>query len=202
MRRPQRGAEWLGDWKQIGEVVLIQIQTGVMTGGGSYETSMLVPVDTLRLTPDGVFGHSDGAWIVDRHHRHHPAAQYWHAEDTLSFGFTTHYDHMSTLWGQTQLGIAGENVIVATDQMIKLEDISGGLRLQTSDGTIDMSKPEFLEPCVEFTRFVTSRPTASAREVKSEREKLRNGVRGYAVGIPGPDPVHIGLGDTISIRAG
>jgi hypothetical protein len=173
-----------------------------MTGNGSYDTSMLVQVDTLRLVPDGVLGHSDGTWIVDRHHRDHPAAKRWHAEDTLSFGFTSHYNHMSTLFRQAQLGIAGENVIVGTDQMIKLEDISGGVRLEANGGTIDMSKPEVLEPCVEFTRFMTSRPTASAREIKPDREKLRNGVRGYAVGIPGPDPVHIGLGDMISVRSG
>ncbi len=192
----------MGDWNQIGEVVLIQVQTGEMTGSGSYDTSMLVQVDTLRLVPDGVLGHSDGAWIVDRHHRDHPAAKRWHAEHTLSFGFTSHYNHMSMLFRQAQLGIAGENVIVETDQMIKLEDISGGVRLETNGETIDMSKPEVLEPCVEFTRFMTSRPTASAREIKPDREKLRNGVRGYAVGIPGPDPVHIGLGDTISVRPG
>jgi hypothetical protein len=170
-----------------------------MTGNGGYDTAMLAQVDILRLVPDGVLGHHGGAWIVDRHHRDHPAAKRWHAEDTLSFGFTSHYDHMSTLFSQTQLGIAGENVIVATDEMIKLEAISGGVRLETKDGTIEMSRPEVLEPCVEFTRFMTSRPTASAREVKPDREKLRNGVRGYVVGIPGPDPVHIGIGDTISI---
>ncbi len=82
----------MGEWNQIGEIDLLQIQTGELTGQGSYDHSMLVPVDTLRLTPEGVFGLSDDAWIVDRHHRHHPAARHWRAEDTLSFGFTSHYD--------------------------------------------------------------------------------------------------------------
>jgi hypothetical protein len=61
-----------------------------------------------------------------------------------------------------------------------------------------MGKPEVLEPCVEFTRFMTTRPEASAREIKPDREKLRNGVRGYAVGVP--NPIEVGLGDFVSIR--
>jgi hypothetical protein len=182
-------------------MALLQIQTGVLTGQGSYDTSMLVPVDTLRLTPDGVLGLSDGEWIADRHHRDHPAASHWRAQDTLSFGFTSHYDLMWDLFRPTPLGIAGENVIVVADEMVHLDDIAGGVRIETDERQIELLPPGILEPCVEFTRFMTSRPDASAREVKPDREKLRNGVRGYAVGIPGPDPVEIGLGDTVSVRA-
>lgn len=196
--------EWgtLTEWTRIGEISLLQIQTGEMTGQGSYDISMLVPVDALRLTPDGVVGLVDDEWIVDRHHRQHPAARHWHAGHALSFGFTSHYDLMWTLFRGTPLGVAGENVIVVADQMIHPEDIAGGIRIETDDGQIELGKPEVLEPCVEFTRFMTSRPDASAREVKPDREKLRNGVRGYAVGIAGPDPVEVGLGDSISIGAG
>ena len=190
-----------GEWTQIGEITLLQIQTGVLTGQGSYDNSMLVPVDTLRLTPDGVFGLSDGVWIVDRHHRNHPTARHWHAEDTLSFGFTSHYELMWDLFRRTPLGIAGENVIVVADHLINLEDIAGGMRIEANDGQIELAQPKVLEPCVEFTRFMTSRPDASAREVKLDREKLRNGVRGFVVGISGSDPVEVGLGDALFVRA-
>ena len=189
------------EWKHIGEITLLQIQTGELTGQGSYDPGMLVPVDTLRLTPDGVFGLSDGAWIVDRHHRHHSAARHWHPKDTLSVGFTSHYDLMGDLFRRTPLGIAGENVIVVSGRMINLDDIAGGIRIETNDGQVELAEPGVLEPCVEFTRFMTSRPDASARDVKPDREKLRNGVRGFVVGIPGPDPVEVGLGDALSVRA-
>jgi len=192
----------LTEWKRIGEISLLQIQTGEMTGQGNYDTSMLVPVDTLRLTPDGVFGLSGDEWIADRHHRDHPAAKYWHAEDALSVGFTSHYDLMWELFRKTSLGIAGENVIVVADQMIRSGDIAGGIRVETDGGRIELADPKALEPCIEFTRFMTSRPDATAREVKPDREKLRYGVRGYAVGIAGPGPVEVGPGDTISIRVG
>ena len=188
------------EWRQLGEIALLQIQTGELTGKGGYDTRMLIPVDTLRLTPDGVFGLSDGEWIADRHHRMHPAARHWRAEDTLSFGFTSHYDLMWGLFRHTRLGIAGENVIVVTDQMVNAEDIAGGIHIETNVGQVELGKPEALEPCVEFTRFMKSRPDASAREVKPDREKLRNGVRGYVVSIPDPEPVVVGLGDLVSIR--
>jgi len=190
----------VGGWTQIGEIALLQIQTGEMTGQGSYDTSMLVPVDTLRLTPDGVFGLFDDDWIADRHHRDHRAAKHWRAEDVLSFGFTSHYDLMWELFRVTSLGMAGENVIVVADQMINPEDVAGGIRLETNTGQVDLGEPHVLEPCVEFTRFMTSQPEASAQEVKPDREKLRNGVRGYAVGIPGPNSVEVGLGDFVSAR--
>jgi len=158
------------EWTRIGEISLLQIQTGEMTGRGAYDTSMLVPVDTLRLTPDGVLGSSDGAWIVDRHHRHHQAARHWHAQDALSFGFTSHYDLMWNLFRHTALGAAGENVIVDASEMVYPVDIAGGIRIETGGGRMELYDPAVLEPCVEFTRFMTSRPNATAKEVKPHRE--------------------------------
>jgi len=176
------------------------MQTGKMTGQGDYDTRMLVPVDTLRLTPEGVFGLSGDEWIADRHHRDHPAAKHWHAEEVLSFGFTSHYDLMWEMFRKTSLGIAGENVIVIADQIITLEETAGGIRIEANSGQVDLGKPQAIEPCVEFTRFMTSRPEASARDVKHDREMLRNGVRGFVVGVRSPDPIDVSLGDTVSIR--
>jgi hypothetical protein len=190
----------LTEWTRIGEISLLQIQTGQMTGRGDYDTRMLVPVDKLRLTTEGVFGLSGDEWIADRHHRDHPAAKHWHAEDVLSFGFTSHYDLMWEMFRKTSLGIAGENVIVIADRVITHEETAGGLRIEANSGEIELEKPQIIEPCVEFTRFMTSRPEASAREVKHDREMLRNGVRGYVVGVAVPDAIDISLGDTVSIR--
>jgi hypothetical protein len=171
-----------------------------MTGQGGYDSSLLIPVETLRLTPDGVLGLRDGAWIADRHHRYHPAARRWHAQETLSFGFTSHYDHMWNLFRPTELGAGGENVIVVADQMVELDDIAGGLRIDASDGQVELLDPEVAQPCVEFTRFMTSRPDATARELKVDREKLGNGVRGFVVGISSPDAFDVLVGDRVSIR--
>ncbi len=188
------------DWRYVGEIRLLQMQLYVMTGTGQYDLRALVTADRLRLTPDGVLGLSDDAWIVDRHHRHHPDARHWHTSETLSFGFTSHYDHMWSVFRKTPLGRAGENVVVETEEMLTIDDMAGGLMIETEQGPIEFSPPEILEPCVEFTRFMTDRNDADARELKPWREKLRNGVRGYVVGIVGPDPVEIAPGDRLSVR--
>ena len=173
----------------------------MLTGRGTYDISMLVQVDTLRLTPDGVLGRSEGRWIVDRHHRDHPAARHWHPKNVLSFGFTSHYDHISDLFGPTPLGTAGENVIVVADGMIDQGSIDRGIRIEASGSSIDFEEPQPMEPCVEFTRFLTGRPDASAKDMKPDREKLRNGVRGFAVGIPGLDEIEVTVGDAVLSRA-
>jgi hypothetical protein len=184
----------------LGEITLLQIQTGEMTGQGSYDSSLLIPVETLRLTPDGVLGLTDGAWIADRHHRYHPAARHWHANETLSFGFTSHYEYMWNLFRPTELGAGGENVIVAADRVIELDDILGGLRIDANDGQVELLEPEVAQPCVEFTRFMTARPDATARELKVDREKLGKGVRGFVVGTSGPDAFDVLVGDRVLIR--
>ncbi len=186
-------------WLEVGEISLLQIQSGEMTGAGAYKTDLLFEVDRMRLTPDGVYGLLDGAWIVGRHHRHHPAARHWHPGNALSFGFTSHYDNMWDLFSQTPLGIAGENVIVGADDLLTLADIAGGLRIETDQGQIQFDGPQIAEPCVEFTRFISGRPNATAREIKPDRELLRQGVRGFVIGIPAGEPFDIAACDRLAV---
>ncbi len=162
---------------------------------------MLVDVDSLLLTPVDVFGRSAGAWIVDRHHGHHPAARRWYAEDVLSLGFTSHYEHMWELFRPTALGSAGENVIVTCDAIVTAPEVAGGLRIESERGHVALSEAQAMEPCVEFTRFMTSRPDASPYDVAADPERLRHGVRGFAVGFAGPDPAEISVGDVMFVRA-
>ena len=108
---------------------------------------------------------------------------------------------MWDLFRQTPLGLAGENVTVSAQEMLTIGDIAGGLRIETGDDGIEFTNPEILEPCVEFTRFMTGRSDADARQLKSDRERLRGGVRGFVVGVPGPEPIEISLGDGVAVRA-
>ncbi len=179
---------------------MVQIQLHVMTDRGTYETDALVECDRLKLTPDGLYGLSDGAWIVDRHHRHHPDAKYWHADEVLSFGFSSHYEHMWEVFRPTAPGRGGENVIVDADQMMTQAAIAGGLRIETAHGKIEFRSPQIAEPCVEFTRYMTNRPDADARELKPWRERLGNGVRGFVVGVDDTEPFDIAPGDSVLAR--
>lgn len=188
-------------WTRLGEIVRLQIQTHEMTGEGGYDVSALRDCPKMRLTPDGVFGYHAGSWILDRHHRSHPAARHWHADDVLSFGFTSHYTHMENLFRPVPLGIGGENVIVRTGGMVELHDLAGGLRIDAVDARPEFVSPAVAEPCVEFSRFMTDRPHASAQEIKPFREQLKNGVRGYVVGVGEEEPIDISLGDVVYARA-
>lgn len=189
------------DWLFVGEVRLLQMQHYAMTGKGSYDVGALVEAERLRLTRDGLYGLSKDAWIMDRHHRHHPDSKYWSASDVLSFGFTSHYDHMWKLFRKTPLGIGGENIIVEARDMLKIDDIAGGLKVETDHGSVEFRSPEVVEPCVEFTRFMTGRSDADARELKPSREKLRKGVRGYVTGFDGDEPFEIARGDAVFVRS-
>ena len=188
-------------WSPVGEITMLQIQRHVMTDKGTYETDALVECDRLRLTPEGVYGFSQGAWIVDRHHRHHPDAKYWHADEVLSFGFSSHYEHMWDIFRRTAPGRAGENIIVDAHQMMEHDAIAGGLKVETAQGAVEFRSPQIAEPCVEFTRYMTNRPDADARELQPSREKLRNGVRGFVVGVDHPQPFDISLGDRLLAKS-
>jgi hypothetical protein len=192
----------MADWNYIGEIQLLQMQLYAMTGSGAYDLDALIEADKLRLTPDGFYGLSGQSWIMDRHHRHHPDSRYWHASEVLSFGFTSHYDHMWDLFGTKPLGIAGENIIVDAPSMLTIDDIAGGVMIETANGTAEFQAPEVAEPCVEFTRFLTDRPDADARELKPLREQLRNGVRGYVVAVQDDEPFEVSAGDRVSVKAG
>lgn len=187
-------------WRYIGEITLLQAQFYEMTGKGSYDLDALTSVERLRLTPDGPLGLIGDTWIVDRHHRYHPDARHWHAQDVLSFGFTSHYEHMGDMFRPLPVGHAGENVIVDTRDLLSLEDIAGGIMVETPRGAVEFATPTVMEPCVEFTRFITNRPDASATDVNPSRQKLRKGVRGYSVGITNPEPVDLTTGLRVSVR--
>ena len=180
---------------------MLQVQRSALTREGGYELDRLLEVERIRLTPDGAFGLKDGQWIVDRHHRHHPDATRWDPGDVLSVGFTSHYEHMWTLARTTGLGEAGENLIVDAPAMLTIDDLAGGIRIDTSTAVIDLTSPEIAEPCVEFTRFMADRPEADAYALKPLREQLRNGVRGFVAGYDSVGPVDIAVGDKVSVRA-
>ena len=123
-------------------------------------------------------------------------------DDTLTpGGLMPKIERMWELSRPTALGSGGENVIVTRDAMVTAPEVAGGLRIESEPGHVELSEAQAMEPCVEFTRFMTSRPDASPYDVVADRERLRHGVRGFAVGFAGPDPAEISVGDVVTIRA-
>src|SRR6266702_4866570 len=120
--------------RTIGTVTRLQIQRSSLKTGEKpdriYDPAPLLPVPRLSVTPDGVLGASaDGGWMVDVHHRTHPATKNEDGLHGVSLGFTSHYAAMRERFGERiVVGCAGENVIVATDRMFTYDDLAGGAR--------------------------------------------------------------------------
>jgi hypothetical protein len=186
----------------LGRIALLQIKRSrlIQQVGSSevFDPDPLLATEQFRLTPLGAMGRAAGGWLLDRHHEAHPENPEPNPKRALSIGFSAHYRAMQERFGEVALGAAGENVIVASDGMITLDTISGGIEIRTEQRSVILEQPEVAEPCVPFTRFMMGRPDAPLEEVKPHREFLRQGMRGYVVGLTnlGP-PVVIRPGDEV-----
>ncbi len=173
----------------IGRVVRLQIQTGSLKLGEKpnrvYDPSPLVPVAALHLSPRGASATAgDGESLFDVHHADHPATKY-EAGREVSFGFTSHYDHMRARYGERiATGCAGENILLETagpERMYRLEDFAGGLAFVSADAgaTVALDAVTVADPCVEFSRFSLGDTNASPQDLKPVLQFLGEGVRGY-----------------------
>jgi hypothetical protein len=128
--------------RTIGTIDRLQIQRSSLKTGEKpdrvYDPTPLLPVPRLTVTPDGVLGASDdGGWLVDVHHRAHPATKNEDALHGVSVGFTSHYAAMRARFGERMVvGCAGENIIVTTDRMFTYDDLAAGVVIVASDGTL------------------------------------------------------------------
>ena len=157
----------------VGTVVRLQVQTGSLKKGVKplrvYDPSPLLAVAGLRLTPDGAVGIAeDGSEHLDVHHFRHPQTKHEGGREA-SFGFTSHYSKMRGEYGDRIVtGCAGENVLVETDRIWRLEDFRRGLAFQSAatGGVAPLDAVIVADPCVEFSRFSLGDPAAPPAEVK------------------------------------
>jgi len=170
----------------VGTVVRLQVQTGSLKKGVKpsrvYDPSPLLAVAGLRLTPDGAVGIAeDGSEHLDVHHFRHPQTKHEGGREA-SFGFTSHYSKMRGEYGDRIVtGCAGENVLVETDRIWRLEDFRRGLAFQSAatGGVAPLDAVIVADPCVEFSRFSLGDPAAPPAEVKPVLQFLGEGTRGY-----------------------
>lgn len=172
--------------RAIGAVIGVQVQTASLKKGEKpwrvYDPSPLRPMARLRLTPDGAIGiAADGSEHVDVHHRQHRQTKHEPGREA-SFGFSSHYAKMRGEYGDRIVtGCAGENVLVETDRVWRLEDFARGLAFQSA-ATGDLAPLDAVivaEPCVEFSRFSLGDAQAPPPRVKPVLQFLGEGTRGY-----------------------
>jgi len=172
--------------RELGRIVRLQIQRSSLKTGQKptrvYDPSPLLCVDSLAVGPDGVLGQGeDGAWLVDVHHRAHPATKNEDGAHGVSLGFTSHYAEMHDRFGDhLTIGCAGENIIVDTTGRVTPEDVARGVALLASDGR-ELTRLEVLDvahPCRPFTGWALG-GMVEAAVLKEQLQFLEGGTRGY-----------------------
>lgn len=191
----------------IGVIIRLQVQESSLKVGQApvrrYDPSPLHEVTALSLTPAGVVAPGEnGAQIVDVHHLEHPASKQRLGINALSIGFTSHYAAMRDRFGaHLSDGIAGENILVETERMLRAEDLVGSVVIETQGGaSVPLQRIVVAAPCVEFSRYALRfpddhRPDATVTEAL---QFLHQGVRGYYAAYDG-NPVLIRVGDRLLI---
>ena len=185
--------------RTIGTIVRLQVQRSSLKTGEKpnrvYDPTPLLPVPRLTVTPDGVLGASaDGGWMVDVHHRTHPATKNEDGLHGVSLGFTSHYAAMRERFGERiVLGCAGENLIVEADRIFVYDDLAAGVAIVAPDGgeRMRLKVLQVSHPCRPFTGWALGGRVES-EVLKENLQFLDGGTRGFYCMPEGSGTVSMG----------
>jgi hypothetical protein len=191
---------------QIGSIKQVQIQRSGLKVGKKpdryYDPTPLLPVSRLLLTNDGVIGITDeNVHILDAHHADHAYSRHKKGVYRISIGFTSHYKAMRDKFGERLLdGIAGENILVETEQVQELSDLEKGIAIQlaATGQFVHLKDVQVAAPCLEFSHFAAAQDEPLSNEqIKETLQFLHNGCRGFYVALDNDEPVEIQAGDAV-----
>jgi hypothetical protein len=184
--------------RELGRLIRLQVQRTTLKTGAKperrYDPGPILAVERLALSPDGVMGAADGAWIVDVHHRAHPATKNEDGLHGVSVGFTGHYAAMRDKFGPRLVtGCAGENLIAETPGRISLDDVQGGLAIVGADGAerARLRVLQVAQPCRPFTGWALG-GTVESSVLKEHLQFLEDGMRGFYCTAEGAGVVEVG----------
>jgi hypothetical protein len=186
--------------RQLGPITRLQIQRSSLKTGErplrTYDPAPLLAVPRLALSPEGVLGAADDGWVVDVHHRHHPATKNPDLLHGVSVGFTAHYGEMRRRFGERlTLGCAGENLIAETTGHLHFDDVAGGLAVVAPDGSerVRLRVLEVAHPCRPFTGWALGGgSTGESQVLKEHLQFLEGGMRGFYCTAEGSGTVEMG----------
>lgn len=174
--------------RELGTIVRLQVQPVSLKVGDSprrrYDPTTLTEIASLAVTEGGVAGWTDdGSAIPDVHHRDHPASKNRKGANGISVCFTSHYRRLRREFGDHVVdGVAGENILVETDDELTLGDLECGIVVQSPDGrSLHLENVIVAAPCVEFARYVLQFPDDRPPDasVTEAVRFLHDGTRGY-----------------------
>jgi MOSC domain len=185
--------------RPLGAIVRLQIQRASLKTGErphrTYDPAPLLAVPRLAVSPDGTLGAApDGSWLVDVHHRAHPATKNADGLHGLSVGFTGHYAAMRERFGaRLTPGCAGENLIAEVAGPLRLADVAGGFAVLAPDGRerVRIRVLEVAKPCRPFTGWALG-GVVEPMVMKEQLQFLDGGMRGYYCVAEGDGVVEVG----------
>lgn len=170
--------------KQIGTIVRVQIQQNPLKdkNGSSriYDPAPLTVVQAVRVTSTGLVGITiEGVELLDVHNESHPRSRY-RGDNSISIGFTRHYDQMREYFGRPLAdGIAGESLIVETDEAYLAEELNDLIIESGQTGEqIRLGGVRAIQPCAEFSQYAAGRNLHEG-DLKDALQFLLNGRRGF-----------------------
>lgn len=184
----------------LGTVARLQVQQFSVKPGHfrsrEYTPDGLLPVPQLVVDSGGAAA-PEGP--MDVHHRDHPTSGF-HGDNAISILFTPHYREMQERFGdRASIGVAGENILIDTEQRIPIDDLRDGLTIVTQEGNqVTLQDIRVAEPCVEFTRYLLGYPPESRADDRfnAALQFLRNGTRGFYT-LVGSSPATVRTGDPV-----
>ena len=188
----------------LGQIVHLQVQEfSLKVGEGvnqRYDRAGLHVVDELELSDGGVRGFHKGIEVADVHHRDHPLTKIRGSENSISFGFSGHYDLMRERFGSHfDPAVAGENILIEHGGRVDLTDVEKGLVIQSAGGrSLHLSEVLVAAPCAPFTRWAMQFPEGAKpdRTVTNGLQFLNDGMRGYYCRYAG-EPARVQVGDSV-----
>ncbi len=195
--------------REIGRIKQVQVQRSSLKVKSSkfkyYDPTPLLVVESIEVTPNGVFGiTTNRERVIDVHHRNHPMTHNRHRTNGVSLGFTSHYKTIRTQFGEHLVdGCAGENILIETDAIITLSDLGNRLAIQSEETGqfVYLTKFKVATPCVEFSQYAANHglPLAAA-PLKATLQFLHHGRRGFYAAAEGKEtPVLVKAGDRVFV---
>lgn len=192
--------------RQIGSIKQVQVQRSGLKVGKKpdryYNPTPLLAVSRLLLTERGVIGITDeNLHIMDAHHADHAYSRHKKEVYRISIGFTSHYRAMRDKFGERLAdGIAGENILVETEQVQELNNLEKGIAIQlaATGQFVHLKDVKIAAPCLPFSHFAAEKDEPLSNEqVKETLQFLHNGCRGFYVALDNDEPAEIQAGDAV-----
>jgi len=193
----------LEDRIELGRIVRLQIQTASLKSGPPkcrhYDPAPLRVAGWLEMIRDGAVAVVDGETTVDVHNAVHAATKNRSGINPISIGFRSHYERMRERFDAHLVdGIAGENILVDSEDVIELDRLGGGLTIEGDDGRrVELFGISVAHPCVEFSRYALDDRAASPLLVSDALRFLDNGMRGYCASVASVQPLRVKIGDRV-----